>query len=90
MPKPQITIDFSANPLQVVAGEPALLKFVVTDPNGMPVMHTDAELKIVSGEYVALRTGGMMGVLHGHTGEIAVSTVFETPVITSQRSQKSQ
>ena len=78
-PNTGITIDISADPLQVVAGEPTTLKFVVTDPKGMPVMHTDAELKIESGEYVALKIGGMMGVLHGHTGEMAVTTTFETP-----------
>lgn len=77
-PNTGITIDFSTNPLEVIVGEPTTLKFIVTDPRGMPVMHTDAELTIISGEYVALRTGGMMGVLHGHTGEIAVSTTFET------------
>ena len=79
VPNTGVTIDFSADPLEIVAGEPTTLKFIVTDLVAKLVMHTDAELQIVSGEYVVLRTVGSMSGLHGHTGEVAVTTTFESP-----------
>jgi plastocyanin len=86
-PNTKVKIEFLTDPQNVTAGEPATLVLRSTiAENGTMATHTDS-LFTVSKDGVKILESGpkgdpmmpMNGSFHGHTGEIAITTVFPEP-----------
>lgn len=86
-PDTRVKLDFSTNPQNVIAGQPAtlILRSMIAENDTMTT-HTDG-LFTVSKDGVKILESGpkgdpmmpMNGGFHGHTGEIALTTVFPEP-----------
>ncbi len=83
-PNTTVKLELSSNPPRIVAGQPTtLILNVIQADNGMNIMHPDALFTIRQGvfrESASAAAGNPMmpmnGAFHGHTGEIAVTTIF--------------
>jgi plastocyanin len=81
-----VEIELSTNPFMAVAGQPTTLILNVRDAaTGKNIMHPDALIKIQQGAFAltdSAEAGSpmmpMSGAYHGHTGEMAVTTIFPT------------
>jgi plastocyanin len=86
-PNTKIKLELSSNPARIIAGQPTtLILNVIQADNGMNIIHPDALFTIRQGlfrESASAAAGNPMmpmnGAFHGHTGEIAVTTVFPSP-----------
>jgi plastocyanin len=86
-PDTRVKLDFSTNPQNVIAGQPAtlILRSMIAENDTMTT-HID-DLFTVSKDGVKILESGskgdpmmpMNGAFHGHTGEIALTTVFPEP-----------
>ncbi len=81
-----VELELATNPSTVVAGQPTTLILNVRDAaTGKNIMHPDALIKIQQGAFALVDSAEagspmmpMSGAYHGHTGEMAVTTVFPT------------
>jgi plastocyanin len=79
-----VKVELATNPLNIVAGQPTTLIFNIKDAKtDKNIMHPDALISIKQGPFAESSSAPagspmmpMMGAYHGHTGEIAVTTVF--------------
>ncbi len=86
-PNTKVKLVLTTNPDTIVAGQPATLILNVKQAdNDMNIMHPDALITIKNGLFTELASAPagspmmpMNGAFHGHTGEIAVTTVFPSP-----------
>lgn len=89
----KVKLELSTSPENVVAGQPTTLILNVIDADtGKNIMHPDALISIKQGKFqhsASAPAGSPMmpmnGAYHGHTGEMAVTTIFPTPGIYSIR-----
>lgn len=91
----RVELELSSDPLNIVAGRPTTLVLNVRDAaTGKNIMHPDALVSIKQGRFLhsASAPAGspmmpMSGAYHGHTGEMALTTVFPTPGIYTIRAE---
>jgi plastocyanin len=80
-----ITVELATNPGKTIAGQPTTLIFnVARADNGEPITHPDGLINIrgSSKPFSSAPMGNpmmpMSGSLHGHTGQMAITTTFPT------------
>lgn len=91
----KVELELSTNPLNIVAGQPTTLVFNVRDAaTGKNIMHPDALVSIKQGRFLhsaSAPAGSPMmplsGAYHGHTGEMALTTVFSAPGVYAIRAE---
>jgi plastocyanin len=82
----KIELSLSTNPEKIVVGQPTTLILDVKNAEtGMNIMHPDALITIRQGGIILTQSAAagnpmmpMSGAYHGHTGMIALTTVFPT------------
>lgn len=79
-----IAVRLATNPDRLVTGQPITLIFEVKDPDGNDVTHVEGRVNIIGALIPSVYTSPpmgsdmmpMMGALHGHTGQFALTTAF--------------
>lgn len=82
----EIELSLSTNPEKVIVGQPTTLILDVKNAEtGMHIMHPDALITVKQGRFISTQSAvagspmmPMNGAFHGHTGQMALTTVFPT------------
>ena len=83
----KVKLEFLTTPQKIIAGQPAtLILNVAQADNGTSITHPDALMAVGKGQFTLIDSAQagspmmpMHGSFHGHTGQMALTTIFPTP-----------